>query len=68
MIEEPNRVAALEAKCDGLRDQIDALTRALEESVRLQAHYARLLNSYDGGARVAFESAAAWLARLEEPS
>ena len=42
-----------------------ALTRlALEESVRLQAHYAALLNQYDGGKRIVFASANEWIARL----
>jgi hypothetical protein len=52
--------AALEAIPDnGLRD-------ALEESVKLQSHYAVLLNAYDGGLRLAFESADDWIARLKE--
>jgi hypothetical protein len=39
---------------------------ALEELVTLQAHYAKLLNEYDGGARTEFTSADQWLARLDE--
>jgi hypothetical protein len=46
--------------------KIDALERALEESVKLQSHYAGLLNSYDGGTRLQFENAAHWLKRLKE--
>lgn len=37
---------------------------ALEESVKLQSHYAALLNDYDGGARLRFDSAEAWVDRL----
>lgn len=37
---------------------------ALEESVKLQSHYATLLNQYDGGERLQFESAQEWMDRL----
>lgn len=40
------------------------LRRALEESVKLQSHYAKLLNMHDGGTRLQFENASAWLDRL----
>lgn len=43
-----------------------ALAVALGELVRLQAHYAALLNGYDGGKRVSFVSAQAWLDRLAD--
>jgi hypothetical protein len=39
---------------------------ALEESVALQSHYAKLLNAYDGGRRRVFKNADEWLARLRE--
>lgn len=39
---------------------------ALAESVKLQAHYADLLNMHDGGQRMIFADSAAWLARLRE--
>lgn len=42
------------------------LRTALEESVRLQSHYAALLNMHDGGQRIGFTSADAWIARLVE--
>lgn len=42
------------------------LARALEESVKLQTHYAELLNMYDGGKRIGFNSADAWIDRLRE--
>ncbi len=42
------------------------LERALEESVKLQSHYAGLLNQYDGGRRMQFKDADAWIKRLQE--
>jgi hypothetical protein len=33
----------------------------LADSLRPQNHYAKLLNSYDGGKRLTFESSQAWL-------
>lgn len=42
------------------------LRHALMESLRLQSHYAKLLNDYDGGKRLTFESVDAWLKRLRE--
>lgn len=41
-----------EAQCVGLawcEAEIDRLRNALDESVRLQSHYAQLLNTYDDG-------------------
>lgn len=40
------------------------LTEALEALVGIQAHYAGLLNAYDGGTRIQFKSGAEWLARF----
>jgi hypothetical protein len=40
------------------------MRRALEESVKLQSHYAELLNAYDGGERLTFASAEEWIERL----
>lgn len=37
---------------------------ALEQSVKLQAHYAALLNDYDGGKRKQFASAQEWIDHL----
>jgi hypothetical protein len=39
---------------------------ALDESVKLQAHYAKLLNMHDGGKRMIFQTTDLWLARLRE--
>jgi len=40
--------------------------KALEESVKLQTHYAELLNMHDGGERIGFKSVDAWIDRLRE--
>lgn len=52
-----------------LRERLAALPlvlleHALAESLRLQSHYAVLLNHHDGGKRLAFPSIEAWLDRL----
>lgn len=52
-------------------DELRTVRTALEVSVKLQSHYARLLNEHDGGDRMFFVNAKAWLARLrrdEHPS
>jgi hypothetical protein len=46
--------------------ELEMTKAALEESVKLQSHYARLLNDYDGGWRLTFASAADWMRRLDE--
>ena len=48
-----------------LQDENARRREALEESVKLQTHYAKLLNMYDGGKRIGFDNADAWLSRLE---
>jgi len=47
-------------------DTINRLTIALRESVKLQSHYAELLNMHDGGCRIGFKDPDAWIARLKE--
>jgi hypothetical protein len=47
-------------------DLIERLRIALRESLRLQSHYAGLLNQYDGGERRTFGSPDEWIARLRE--
>jgi hypothetical protein len=59
------RLEQEEARCEGYRLQSKRLLHALERSVFLQAHYAKLLNMWDGGHRIVFENAQQWLARLE---
>ena len=46
--------------------KVEELTIALEESLKLQSHYAHLLNIYDGGERRSFASIEAWIARLKQ--
>jgi len=46
-----------------VKERIAVLEDALRESLKLQAHYARLLNDYDGGQRLIFESMEAWIRR-----
>lgn len=45
---------------------IEELQTALRESVKLQSHYAGLLNIHDGGERRQFNDADAWIKRLRE--
>jgi len=44
----------------------DELYHALEESLKLQAHYAELLNMHDGGQRMIFKTINEWIARLRK--
>jgi hypothetical protein len=46
--------------------EIARLRSALDDSVKLQSHYAELLNMHDGGRRKCFWDGDAWLARLDE--
>ena len=46
----------------------DELYHALEESLKLQAHYAELLNMHDGGQRMIFKTINEWVARLRKTS
>jgi hypothetical protein len=39
---------------------------ALNESLKLQSHYAKLLNAYDGGERMTFKNIEEWSERLVE--
>jgi hypothetical protein len=54
---------------DGARQMTERhgeVWEALQESLKLQAHYAELLNMHDGGQRLIFTTVDAWLARLRE--
>lgn len=46
--------------------RVKMLEAALEISLELQSHYARLLNMHDGGARLEFKSVRSWLERLRD--
>ena len=47
------------------KDYAELLKDVRQECAK-QSHYAKLLNQYDGGERIGFKDADAWLARLEE--
>jgi len=47
-----------------VRRVVKQVVEALEQSVKLQSHYAELLNMHDGGERLTFASADAWMERL----
>lgn len=47
-------------------DKLNELREALDESVKLQSHYAKLLNMQDGGLCWTFKNADDWIARLRE--
>jgi len=47
-------------------EEIAELWAALDELIKLQRHYALLLNQYDGGRRLQFHSSRDWVARLRE--
>lgn len=42
----------------------DEVWEALEQSVKLQSHYAALLNMYDDSKRMEFPNAGSWIQRL----
>ncbi len=50
-----------------VRKAMEEIQNALEESVKLQSHYAKLLNAWDGGQRIGFKSAKEWIQRLRVP-
>lgn len=49
-----------------MSNQLEVLEIALEESVKLQSHYAALLNMHDGGKRLQFTTSEEWIDRLVE--
>lgn len=49
-----------------LEREATELRVALRESLKLQAHYGRLLNQHDGGERLIFDSMDEWLNRIRE--
>jgi hypothetical protein len=63
-----NIIALLEAAKEGRAYEASEveLRLALEESVKLQSFYAKHLNIWDGGKRIGFKDAAAWVGRLRE--
>ena len=49
-----------------MQERIKSLEFALTESLRLQSHYAVLLNRMDGGNRMQFATADEWMRRLSQ--
>jgi hypothetical protein len=47
------------------QEEIARLKAGLSESVKLQSHYAELLNMHDGGQRITFMDADEWIERLK---
>ena len=43
----------------------DVMQIALRESLKLQSHYAQLLNDWDGGKRHIFKSVGEWVAKIQ---
>lgn len=54
------------APCPNCNQVTEELRTALIESVKLQSHYAELLNQWDGGQRIIFTNAHEWLDRLRK--
>lgn len=46
--------------------RLHELEIALSESLKLQAHYAEILNQYDGGKRRIFNDSEEWISRLRK--
>ena len=59
-----DEIDLLDREISSLNEQCDELEYALQESVKLQSHYAGLLNMHDGGKRLMFGDTEAWLNRL----
>ncbi len=53
------------ARITELKNQIAKLKDSLEKSVKLQGHYAKLLNMFDGGERIIFKDAEEWMNRCQ---
>ena len=49
-----------------LRTEAHRVMAALRESLKLQCHYAKLLNMHDGGERMTFQTPAQWMDRIDD--
>lgn len=52
--------------CDCREKQFTEIRFALEESIKLQSHYAQLMNQIDGGHRREFKDGDEWMKRLKK--
>lgn len=59
-------IATLKEQVRELEAEKKRIRKSLEECLKLQNHYASLLNLYDGGSRLTFRSAQEWINRLQE--
>lgn len=66
MINDKERVKEVEHKLKLAHSQLADLKSALEEALAFNAHYAVLLNQFDGGERKTFTNIEAWLTRIAE--
>ena len=62
----PLRRVMWKEACEECFTQSHELMLALIESVKLQSHYANLLNMHDGGTRMQFSCVAEWIERLKK--
>lgn len=46
--------------------EAERIRGALDKSIKIQSHYAKLLNGYDGGKRMTFSNSQKWIERLEK--
>ena len=63
---EPKTMLSLVDDVRLILKELQQLNVALEESVKLQTHYAGILNQYDGGVRMQFYTVDSWVNRLTE--
>lgn len=49
-----------------MNKEMEEFKIALAESLKLQSHYAKMLNVYDSGERLTFETVESWIERLRE--
>jgi hypothetical protein len=66
LAEVPEVKSLLQIGAQFVQPRISELQIALRESVKLQAHYAELLNMHDGGLRMIFPTPEEWIARLRK--
>jgi len=51
--------------CGKEKTELEIVRNGLKESIKHQAHYAQLLNQWDGGERIVFKDVQQWLDRLK---
>ena len=61
-----SRLLDMEEELERLKDKYRIVHSALIESLKLQAHYATLLNMHDDGRRMVFVDVESWIERLQK--